>query len=850
MKKHLTLLLLTLLVGVVNAQVSKSINVATPGTLYSYVTENEKATITNLTVSGNINYTDFYTMTSMPLLNILDLSGATINAYTEQGGYYRSFAANALPDNSFDNTVAKPSQIKLPNNLLSIGGESFYSDTNLESITIPASVIDIGPLAFNYCSKLKKVIFLGTTPPTLGTSVIRIVFAPVGNMSNLPSIYVPIGCVNTFESTTDKDMWKQFDIYESILTTKTQNSTNITLSSATLNGSIEFIYSAVNTYGFCWNTTGSPTISDSKIDKGATTTLGAYDYTVTNLQPSTTYYVRAYAADGTGTVYGNEISFTTASIPTVAGTISGLQTVCQGQNAVTYTVPTVANATSYIWTLPTGVTGISSTNSITVNYAKTFTSGNISVKGHNDFGDGTASTIAITANLLPVNAGTISGRTSVCQGETSVNYTVHTIDNATSYSWTLPTGATGTSTTNSINVNYGTSAVSGNITVKGHNDCGDGIVSSLPITINQLPVISVTDKTVICGGSVSLNATTNYSGNGTLTYLWSPTTGLNDATIANPTATITSDITYTVTVTTPNGCTTTKNVSIKIIPMSKPQIGIVSVNSSNKNIVVWNKPVTIGIDSYSIYRETTVSDVYEKIGTVPYSDLSVFVDNLSTPDVKSNKYKILILDKSGQESALSDPHKTMHLSINKGQNNTWNLIWEPYIGFTPSTYNIYRGSSATSLSFIDATSGSSTQYSDVSAPSGDVYYQLEVISPTLVTPSQVKSTLQKIKDSENIVTVSYNSSRSNVASNITSGINELNAESNNIHVYPNPVKDQLKIDFIGGSTFEILNLMGQNVYTGNLNNSNIVQTSNFSSGVYLIKFNAGKSLEYKKFIKN
>jgi hypothetical protein len=78
---------------------------------------------------------------------------------------------------------------------------------------------------------------------------------------------------------------------------------------------------------------------------------------------------------------------------------------------------------------------------------------------------------------------------------------------------------------------------------------------------------------------------------------------------------------------------------------------------------------------------------------------------------------------------------------------------------------------------------------------------------------------------------------------------EINAESNRIHAYPNPVKDQLKIDLIGGSTFEILNLMGQIVYTGNLNNSNIVQTSNFSSGVYLIKFNAGKSLEYKKIIK-
>ncbi len=277
--------------------------------------------------------------------------------------------------------------------------------------------------------------------------------------------------------------------------------------------------------------------------------------------------------------------------------------------------------------------------------------------------------------------------------------------------------------------------------------------------------------------------------------------------------------------------------------MEKPQIGIVSVNSSNKNIVVWNKPVTTGIESYSIYRETNTSDVYDKIGSVPYSDLSIFVDNSSNPDVKSNKYKLSIFDKSGQESSLSDPHKTMHLSINKGQNNTWNLIWESYTGFTPSTFNIYRGSSLSSLSFIDATSGSSNQYSDISSPSGDVYYQLEVISPTLITPSQVNSSLQKTKESESTILVTYNSSRSNVATNSV----ELKAPT--IVVYPNPVKNELRIDFVGGSTFEILNLMGLIVYNGNLNNSNTVQTSKLSTGIYLIRFKTGNTFEYRKIVK-
>jgi hypothetical protein len=211
-----------------------------------------------------------------------------------------------------------------------------------------------------------------------------------------------------------------------------------------------------------------------------------------------------------------------------------------------------------------------------------------------------------------------------------------------------------------------------------------------------------------------------------------------------------------------------------------------------------------------------------------------------------------IFDRNGLESALSNPHKTIHLSINKGQNNSWNLIWEPYEGFSASTYNIYRGTSVNNLNFLDATSGSSTQYSDISAPTGDVFYQLEVISPIVISPSKAPIPIQKSRDTENdrlSSLVSYSSSRSNIATNFIDGINELEGESNNINIYPNPVKNEFVIDFAGGSTFEILNLMGQIVYSGNLNKSVIVQTRGLSAGVYLIRFKTGNVFEYTKIVK-
>ncbi|MEP7237743.1 MAG: serine hydrolase [Ferruginibacter sp.] len=91
-------------------------------------------------------------------------------------------------------------------------------------------------------------------------------------------------------------------------------------------------------------------------------------------------------------------------IPGCSGPIAGLTIVTAGTNFVTYTVPPIANATSYTWTLPGGVIGVSNTNSITVNFSLGALSGNISVQGVNNYGPGGSSTLWVTVNpvLLPI----------------------------------------------------------------------------------------------------------------------------------------------------------------------------------------------------------------------------------------------------------------------------------------------------------------------------------------------------------------------------------------------------------------------------------------------------------------
>ncbi len=102
-------------------------------------------------------------------------------------------------------------------------------------------------------------------------------------------------------------------------TVTTQAVSSIAATTATGNGNITSLGVPNPTaHGVCWNTTGTPTTSDSKVDKGAATATGAFTASMTSLTANTTYYVRAFATNTAGTAYGTEVSFTTASIaPTV-----------------------------------------------------------------------------------------------------------------------------------------------------------------------------------------------------------------------------------------------------------------------------------------------------------------------------------------------------------------------------------------------------------------------------------------------------------------------------------------------------------------------------------------------------
>ena len=84
-------------------------------------------------------------------------------------------------------------------------------------------------------------------------------------------------------------------------------------------------------------------------------------------------------------------------------------------------------------------------------------------------------------------------------------------------------------------------------------------------------------------------------------YLWTPAIGLSNATIANPVATITADITYTVIATTVAGCKGQATVKLRVY--DGPEIYVptgFTPNADGKNDLF--TPFPVGIKKYNYFR--------------------------------------------------------------------------------------------------------------------------------------------------------------------------------------------------------------------------------------------------------
>ncbi len=260
----------------------------------------------------------------------------------------------------------------------------------------------------------------------------------------------------------------------------------------------------------------------------------------------------------------------TLNRPTSPGSITGTSPVCPGQTGVSYYITSVPGATNYIWTLPPGAVLASGTGTpnITVNFGTS--GGDICVQTENSCGTSTPQCMPVVMTATPATPGVITGSSDVCGGDTDVGYSITPVAEATSYTWTVPSGAsiTAGSGTESITVDFGTT--SGSVCVTASSICGTSSPSCKSVTVTNPPSApgSITGSTVVVPSTAdepySISPVT-----GATSYLW---TVSGDASIDGSATSSSVDIDFGTTagstvdlcVTASNGCGTSSPTCLTI----------------------------------------------------------------------------------------------------------------------------------------------------------------------------------------------------------------------------------------------------------------------------------------------
>jgi len=183
---------------------------------------------------------------------------------------------------------------------------------------------------------------------------------------------------------------------------------------------------------------------------------------------------------------------------------------------------------------------------------------------------GNYSIIATDQNACTATASAqVSGPTAVsafvtttdvtCFGKSDGTATVAASGGTPAYTFTFSNGASNTSglVTNLVEGNY-------TITITDANGCSITDVASIVQPDSVIISVSPSPATVNLGESLQMNSTTNQSG--TITYQWTPSTGLSCNDCDNPIYTGINSLTYTVSAITQNGCVGTTTVELTVVP--------------------------------------------------------------------------------------------------------------------------------------------------------------------------------------------------------------------------------------------------------------------------------------------
>ncbi|MFB6318057.1 T9SS type A sorting domain-containing protein [Saccharicrinis sp. FJH54] len=368
-----------------------------------------------------------------------------------------------------------------------------------------------------------------------------------------------------------------------------------------------------------------------------------------------------------------------------------------------------------------------------------------------------------------------------------------------------------------------------------------GCITKDTIKANFTPLKATSYATdVYCGEKAQLSVSTNGSPFATdVTYKWTPDSLLDDNSIQNPFAEITETTTFSVVVSNSKGCkdSTTQTVYLVANEDYQPEICMVTVDSANHNVIVKKQDLSFTGDTVYIYKETTKKDEFIKIGALADQE-TYFTDTLSNSLQNSNRYKISGSDACGFETGLSLSHKTIHLTINKGIRDTWNLIWSGYEGLEFDTYQIYRGFSPDGMQKIAEIASNYFTFTDLYPPAGEMYYQIRIDNISSCAVETKSASFSSGSIQSNLV-----DTKIFTAKDITTRFP--------FRVFPNPAHDKIQISSdTQDQSYNvcIVSLDGKILKKRTIDSNGQINLSEFNTGVYILKAENKYGTYYKTLV--
>jgi len=296
---------------------------------------------------------------------------------------------------------------------------------------------------------------------------------------------------------------------------------------------------------------------------------------------------------------------------------------------------------------------------------------------------------------------------------------------------------------------------------------------------------------------------------------------------------------------TDGSCTNMLNATIPYIYPQKQSICMVTVDTvTATNLIIWDRGDDQYVDHYNIYREGYAPDEYLLVESVDADVITEYNDTVASPYKRSWRYKISAADACGNETELSDNHKTIHLNMNAGLGGSYNLIWDDYEGFDYNIFYIYRRI-ANSWSLIDSMPSNLHSYTDTPPTTKGLWYIV-----TIHKEDACMSTSRGARASGG----PYYQSTSNLEDDgiVNNGGNESNSIQNivqNIQIYPNPTKGQVIVQGQDIIRVEVSTASGQKIrdiqsYTDKLN----INISKEAKGLYFVKVTTKQGVILQKIV--